>query len=102
MVPYSQAMTAVVPISLLIPGLDEFVNLGRSYFEVELKFNSAATNGVIADANSALDANNTKYVYVTNHLGHVLFKQINLRLGGALMSQQTDTYMYNSDEPQSR
>lgn len=96
MVPYSQAMTGIVPITFTIPGLDEFVDLGRSYFEIELKLNSASTNGIVADANSASDANDTKFVYVTNNLAHGLFKQINLRLGGVLMSEQTDTYMYKS------
>ena len=96
MVPYSQAMTGIVPITFTIPGLDEFVDLGRSYFEIELKLNSASTNGIVADANSASDANDTKFVYVTNNLAHGLFKQINLRLGGVLMSEQTDTYMYKA------
>ena len=101
MVPYSQAMMGIVPISFTIPGLDEFVDLGRSYLEVELKLNSAATNGFIADANS------TKYVYVPYNLGDGIFKQINLRLGGVLMSEQSDTYMNkpffgNSDQLQTR
>ena len=92
--PYSQAMTGIVPISFTIPGLDEFVYLERSYLEIDLKLNSAAANGLVANANSASDANNSKFVYVTNNLPHGLFKQINLRLGDVFMSEQTDTYMY--------
>ncbi|XP_068739003.1 uncharacterized protein F54H12.2-like [Montipora capricornis] len=94
MVQYSQAMTGIVPITFTIPGWDEFVDLGRTYFDIQLKLNSASTNGIVADTNAAWDADDTKFVYVTNNLAHGLFKQINLRLGGVLMSEQTDTYMY--------
>ncbi|XP_068756960.1 uncharacterized protein F54H12.2-like [Montipora capricornis] len=96
MVPYSQAMTGIVPITFTIPGLDEFVDLGRSYFEIELKLNSPSTNGIVADTNAASNANNTKFLYVTNNLALGLFKQVNLCQGGVLMSEQTDTYMYKA------
>ena len=96
MVPYSQAMTGIVLITFTIPGLDEFVDLGRSYFEIELKLNSSAANGIVADDGTKSDGTDTKFVYVTNNLAHGLFKQINLRLGGVLMSEQTDTYMYKA------
>ena len=89
-------MTGIVPISFTIPGLDEFIDLRRSYFEIEQKFNSSSTNGIVADTNAASDATDTKFMYVTNNRGHGLFKQINLRLGGVLMSEQIDTYMYKA------
>ena len=63
---------------------------------MELKLNSTLTNGIVADANAASDANNTRFVYVTNNLGHTLFKQMNLRFNGTLMSEQTDMYPYNA------
>ena len=78
---YSQATTGIVPISLTIPGLDEFVDLECSYLEVEIKLNSAVTNGIVADANSALDANNTKFVYVT---GQIYIQVIFFNLGQLL------------------
>ena len=63
---------------------------------MELKLNSASTNGIVAVANAASDANNTRFVYVANNLGHTLFKQMNLRFNSTLMSEQTDTYAYNA------
>ena len=33
---------------------------------------------------------------ITNNLGHTLFKQMNLRFNGTLISEQTDTYAYNA------
>ena len=95
-VKYSPSSTGITPISFSIPALDDFVDLNRSFLEVELKLNSASTNGIVADANAASDANNTRFVYVTNNLGHTLFKQMNLRFNGTLMSEQTDTYAYNA------
>ena len=61
-----------------------------------MKLYSSATNGIVADANSASDANNTKFTYAVNNLAHTIFKQINLRFNGALMSEQTDTYAYSA------
>ena len=93
---YSPSSTGITPISFSIPALDDFVDLNRSFLEVELKLNSASTNGIVADPNTASDANNTRFVYVTNNLGHTLFKHMNLRFNGTLMREQTDTYAYNA------
>ena len=95
-VKYNPSSTGITPISFSIPALDDFVDLNRSFLEVELKLNSASTNGIVADANAPSDANNTRFVYVTNNLGHTLFKQMNLRFNGTLMSEQTDKYAYNA------
>ena len=54
---------------------------------------SSSQNGIVADTNSASDANNTKFVY---NLAHTIFKQISLRFNGALMSEHTDTYAYSA------
>ena len=91
-VKYSPSSTGITPISFSIPALDDFVDLNRSFLEVELKLNSASTNGIVADVNAASHGDNTRFVYVTNNLGHTLFKQMNLRFNSTLMSEQTDTY----------
>ena len=51
--------------------------------------------GIVADANSASDGNNTKFTYVSNNLGHTLFKQMNLYLN-SIVSAQTNTYAYQA------
>ena len=71
-VKYRPSSTGITPISFSIPALGDFVDLNRSFLEVELKLNSASANGIVADANAASDANNTCFVYVTNNLGHML------------------------------
>ena len=50
----------------------------------------------MADANVTSDGDNTRIVYMTNNLGHTLFKQMNLPFNVTLMSEQTDTYAYNA------
>ena len=80
---------------LFDPSLGRFRLFEPEFLEVELKLNSALTNGIEGDANAASDRDDTRFVYVTNNLGHTLFKQMNLRFNGTLMSEQIDTYAYN-------
>ena len=40
------------------------MDLGRSYLEVQLRLNSASTDGIVADDNEASDSTNTRLVYV--------------------------------------
>ena len=96
MVKYSPSATGIRPISFTVQALDDFCDLDRSVLEIELRLSSPSTNGLVADANAASDADNTRFVYVVNNIGHSLFKQMNLRFNGALMSEQTDTYAYKA------
>jgi len=96
MVPYHKLSSSITPMKFSIPALDDYTDLNRSFFIIDLRLYSSATNGIIADANSASDANNTKFTYAVNNLGHSIFKQINLRFNGALMTEQTDTYAYDA------
>ena len=63
---------------------------------MELRLHSTTTNDIVPDANLASDGNNTKFIYVTNNLGHTLFKQLNLHLKAILTSAQTNTYAYQA------
>ena len=92
----SLGSTGIAPISFSIGALDDFVDLGLCYLEVEFCFNSASTNRLVGDADSASDEDDTKFVYMTNNLGHMIFKQMNVRLNGTLMSNQTDTSVYTA------
>ena len=67
---------------------DEWVD--GSYLEVELRLHSTTASGIVAYAN------NTKFLYVTNNLGHTMFKQMNLYLNGIVMSTQTNQYVYEA------
>ena len=96
MVTYSPSATRIRPVTFTVQGVDDFVDLDRSYLEIELRLRSPSVNGLGADANAASTANDTKFLYAVNNIGHSLFKQMNLRFNGALMSEQTDTYAYKA------
>ena len=96
MVPCHKLSSSITPMKFSVQQLDDYVDLNRSYFAIDLRFYSASTNGIVADANAASDANNTRFVYSVNNLAHTLFKQMNLRFNGTLMTEQTDTYAYSA------
>ena len=86
--------SSITPMKFSVQQLEDYVDLNRSYFVIDLRLYSSATNGIVADHNAASDADDTKFVYAVNNLAHSIFKQINLRFNGTLMTEQTDTYAY--------
>ena len=73
-------------MEFLVPALDDYVVLSRSYFTLELTVKR--NNGANLDAANKL--------WVTNNLAHTIIKQITMRLNGTLISPQTDTYPYKA------
>ena len=96
MVPYHKLSSSITPMKFSVQQLEDYTDLNRSYFVIDLRLYTSATNGISADANAASDANDTRFVYAVNNLAHTLFKQINLRFNGTLMTEQTDTYAYSA------
>ena len=97
MLEYSAAATGITPISFLIAGMDSFIDLERSYLEVELRLNSNGKARFKVDSDThAWDGTNTRWTYVTNNVGHTLCKQMNLYLNGMVMSAQTNMYAYQA------
>lgn len=81
-VPINPFTTGINPIDFQIDPQEDFIDLNDSYFEVELQLK--------LDNNTNM-AVGTR-VSIVNNLAHSLFKQINVRLNGTLISPQTDTY----------
>ena len=96
MVPYHKLSASITPMKFSVQALEDYVDLNRSYFVVDLRLSTAGQNGIVADENAASDANNTKFTYAVNNLVHTIFKQINVRFNGTLMTEQTDTYAYSA------
>ena len=65
---------------------EDYVDLSRSYFKLELTLKKNDANNVAATDN----------LFPVNSLAHSLFKQISVRLNGTLISPQTDTYHYKA------
>ena len=96
MVPYHKLSASITPMKFSVQALEDYVDLNRSYFVIDLRLYSSSTNGIVADGNAASDGDDTRFVYAVNNLAHTIFKQINLRFNGTLMTEQTDTYAYSA------
>ena len=80
-VPINPFTTGIHPIDFQIDPQDSFVDLSKSYFEGELQLKLDNGGNITNDT----------LVTICNNLMHSLFKQINVRLNGTLISPQTDT-----------
>ncbi|CAH3017870.1 unnamed protein product [Porites evermanni] len=96
MVSYHKLSTSITPMKFSVQSLDDYTDLNRSFFVIDLRLSTSGTNGIVEDANSASNANITKFTYAVNNLAHTLFKQVNVRFNGTLMTEQTDTYAYSA------
>ena len=86
MVPISPFTTGINPVDFQIDPQEDFIDLSRSYFEIQWNVKKG-------DGNNTTNATKT---YFVNNLAHSLFKQISVRLNGTLISPQTDTYAYKA------
>jgi len=72
MVTIQPTTTGINSTEFIIPALDDYVDLGRSYFTMELRLQKST------------------------NLAHTIIKQIDLQLNGTLISPQSDTYHYKA------
>lgn len=93
---YSPIGTGITPLEFIVGGLEDFVDLTRSYFTIQLTLETATGKPIKADADDQSDANQVFFVYPVNNFAHSLVKQLNVRLNGMLLSPQTDTYAYKA------
>ena len=85
MVPIHPFTTGINPIDYQIDPQEDYVDLSRSYFEIELSLKKAGGRNVVAAENT----------FLVNNIAHSLFKQITLKQI-MLISPQTDTYHYKA------
>ena len=86
MVTVQPTTMGINPMELIIPGLDDFVDLGRSYFTMELSLKKEDAGNLVAN----------QKLWPVNNLAHSIIKQIDLQLNGTLISPQSDTYHYKA------
>ena len=86
MVPIQTYTTGINPVEFQIDPQEDYIDLDRSFFEIELQVKKDNADDVAA----------ADKLWPVNNLAHSLFKQINVRLNGALISPQTDTYHYKA------
>ena len=78
--------TGINPMEFIIPALDDYVDLGRSYFTMEVRLKKSTNANLVANKN----------LWSVNNLAHSIIKQIDLQLNGTLISPQSDTYHYKA------
>jgi len=86
MVTIQPTTTGINPMEFIIPALDDFVDLGRSYFIMELRLKKSDNGNLVAN----------EKLWPVNNLAHSIIKQIDLQLNGTLISPQSDTYHYKA------
>jgi len=86
MVTIQPTTTGFNPMEFIIPGLDDFVDLGRSYFTMELRLKKSDNGNLVAN----------EKLWPVNNLAHSIIKQIDLQLNGTLISPQSDIYHYKA------
>ena len=92
MVPIQPFTTGTTPIDFQVDAQGDFVDLNRNYFDVELQLSSTDNNNNLARTADDTDT----MIAPVNNFAHSIFKQINMRLNGTLISEQTDTYYYKT------
>ena len=78
--------TDINPVNLQIDPQEDFLDLNETFFEVELTIKKDNNTNLLA----------ADVLGLVNNLANTLFKQINVRLNGTLISPQTDTYHYKA------
>ena len=78
--------TGINPMEFIIPALDDYVDLARSYFTMELRLKKSTNDDLIAN----------EKLWPVNNLANSIIKQIDLQLNGTLISPQSDTYHYKA------
>ena len=86
MVTIQPTTKGINPMEFIVPGLDDFVDLGRSYFTMELSLKKSNNANLVAP----------EKLWPVNNLAHSIIKQIDLQLNGTLISPQSDTYHYKA------
>lgn len=85
-VPIQTYTTGINPVEFQVDPQEDYVDLSRSFFEIELALK-------LANGDNVVEATR---LWPTNNLAHTMFKQISVRLNGTLISPQTDTYHYKA------
>ena len=86
MVPIQTYTTGINPIEFQIDAQEGYIDLSRSYLEIELGFRKANGDNLAA----------AEKLWPVNNLAHSLFRQINVRLDGALLNDNLNHYHYKA------
>ena len=86
MLEFTPISKGVNPMEFVVPAVDAFIDLNRSYFTMKIRLKQQ--NGT--------DLANDQLLYPANNLAHTLIKQLTCHLNGTLISPQNDSYAYKA------
>ena len=86
MLEFTPISQGINPMEFVVPGVDAFIDLSRSYFTMKLRLRKQI--GTNIDAGDVF--------YPANNLAHTLIKQLSCHLNGTLISPQNDSYAYKA------
>lgn len=96
-VTYNPTLMGIDPITFAIPQTDDFIDLADSRLEIQVRLTLPDANYTGIQVNDAAsDANNTRNTYVENNLGHTLWKQVDLKVNGSLVTPQGNNYHHRA------
>lgn len=78
--------SGIHPLEFIISGVNQFIDLGRSYFEVELVLKKANDTNIVDE----------DHLYPGQNLIHTMIKQCSVSFNGSLVSKESDTYPYKA------
>ena len=73
-------------MEFLVPATETFIELNRSYFEMEVQFKTSG------NANTGV----ATVMYPVTNLAHSMIKQLSVHVNGVLLEPQTDHYHYKA------
>ncbi|PFX23650.1 hypothetical protein AWC38_SpisGene11809 [Stylophora pistillata] len=76
-----------IRVQVYVPKQTEFINLARSFVELDLGFQTPGNGNLTSRVD---DVN--RMLTPVNNIAHSLFKQINAKLNGTLITEQVDMY----------
>ncbi|PFX23496.1 hypothetical protein AWC38_SpisGene11983 [Stylophora pistillata] len=83
----TEAFTKIVKQEVYVPNQTEFIDLTRSFVELDFAFKTTGNANLTSRAD---DVN--RMLTPVNNIAHYLFKQINVKLNGTLITEQVDMY----------
>jgi len=78
--------TGINPVTFQIDPQEDYIDFTQSYFEFEVGFKKANAANLVANENA----------FPVNNLAHSMIKQMNVRLNGTLISEQSDMYPFKA------
>ena len=89
----SPTTSSLTPIQFYLEKQADFIDMSRSYFEFDLRFQTTTPGNIAANDNDSNDAKMTAFV---NNMPHSMIKQFLAKCNGTLLSEAVDMYHHKA------